>query len=214
MLYVNHGFAARCNERREDIILLVNKFAADFCRANHVEFEGFTEDAHGMLESYFWPGNVRELRNLVESVIVLEQGRNVDGEVLGRHLRFHEPMDQSLPVPVNKNPEQVERELLLRALLEIKSEIAQLRELMLDRHYSPPRRLRPWQFEEAEEIGDNTPLEDSQIEKTTTVADMEKELIQSTLERLGGSKRKTAKSLGLSERTFYRKLKRYGIQTL
>lgn len=201
-------------ERREDVILLVNKFAADFCRANHVEFEGFTEDAHGMLESYFWPGNVRELRNLVESVIVLEQGRNVDGEVLGRHLRFHEPMDQSLPVPVNKNPEQVERELLLRALLEIKSEIAQLRELMLDRHYSPPRRLRPWQFEEAEEIGDNTPLEDSQIEKTTTVADMEKELIQSTLERLGGSKRKTAKSLGLSERTLYRKLKRYGIQTL
>ena len=199
-------------ERKEDILLLVNKFAVDFCRTNHIEFEGFTEDAQKILENHYWPGNVRELRNLVESVIVLEQGRKVDTATLRRHLRTHEPMDQYLPVPVNKNPEQVERELLLRALLEMKSEIAQLRQLLLDRFYQP-QRLKPWQLEEVEEISEKIPKENIERKKTATVAEMEKELIRSTLERLSGSKRKTAKSLGLSERTLYRKLKRYGIQT-
>jgi len=197
-------------ERKEDILPLVDVFVSDFCRTNHIEFDGFTEEAKKIIENHYWPGNVRELKNLVTSIIVLEQGRKIDEVALRRHLHTYEPMNQQLPVPVNKMPEQVERELVLHALLEIKSEIAQLRELILDRHLML-RGLRPWQLEEAEEVRERIYEENPNDEKTPTVAEMEKELIRNTLKRLGGSKRKTAKVLGLSERTLYRKLKRYGL---
>jgi DNA-binding NtrC family response regulator len=42
---------------------------------------------------------------------------------------------------------------------------------------------------------------------------MEKELIEQTLDKYHGSKRKTAQTLQISERTLYRKLKEYGIQS-
>ncbi len=60
--------------RSEDIPLLVDKFQAEFCKENRIEFSGFTSEAIQLLKSQPWPGNVRELRNLVQSVIVLDKG--------------------------------------------------------------------------------------------------------------------------------------------
>jgi len=39
-----------------------------------------------MLLRYPWPGNVRELRNLIESLLVLEKGREVTSGILDKHL--------------------------------------------------------------------------------------------------------------------------------
>lgn len=54
-------------ERREDIMLLANHFAA---RISHElgrrELPEFGDDAVAALERYAWPGNVRELKNVVE----------------------------------------------------------------------------------------------------------------------------------------------------
>ena len=198
-------------ERLEDIPVLIKKFSDDFCRDNHIEFQGFSEEAIHVMQTYRWPGNVRELRNLVEKVIVLEQARRIDGRTIKKYLRTMDVFDPSLPVPIQKPKDEVEQEFLLRALLEIKSEIAQLRDVLLT-YTVPKHSLGPWRREITSEYANIVPVDEN--EKTETgesVADMEKELIQSTMAKTGGNKRKTARILGLSERTLYRKIHKYGL---
>ena len=137
-------------ERREDIVDLAKKFATDFSRANLIEFKGFSERALHLLQDYSWPGNIRELRNLVEKVIVLEKGNLIDEAVLRKYINVDEDFDKKLPVRLEKPKEELEREFLLRVLLEIKSEISQLRELLLA---SAPKRysLGAWRDDLPEE---------------------------------------------------------------
>jgi DNA-binding NtrC family response regulator len=69
-----------------------------------------------------------------------------------------------------------------------------------------PQRLNHYD-KESIQSGEILPVEDKSIR------DMEKELIEQTLDKYHGSKRKTAQTLQISERTLYRKLKEYGIQS-
>src|SRR5262249_14961449 len=46
--------------RGEDIPLLVQHFVTEFNSKHHLNIEGATDDAMGMLKAYSWPGNVRE----------------------------------------------------------------------------------------------------------------------------------------------------------
>lgn len=66
-------------ERREDILLLGQKFAENMARELKREyFAGFAPAAERQMLGYHWPGNVRELRNVVErSVYRLENARRV-----------------------------------------------------------------------------------------------------------------------------------------
>lgn len=201
--------------RNDDIPQLAIKFANDFCIQNQIKFQGFDEAAFEIMKEYHWPGNIRELKNLVESMIILEKGRKIDQQVLLRHLDTGTTTAPNLPIPVNRPPEQVEREFIYRALLDLKTEISQLRELILTRLF-PPRRLKSWESEEAviipqengeiiydEPPGDSRPL--------ATMEEMERRLIEDTLRRYHGNKRKAAKSLKISERTLYRKIKEYNL---
>ncbi|MFC1543870.1 sigma-54-dependent transcriptional regulator [Gemmatimonadota bacterium] len=53
-------------ERREDVHLLAEHFAARFGSGNRL-----TEEAHDVLQRYAWPGNVRELANVLERSVIL-----------------------------------------------------------------------------------------------------------------------------------------------
>jgi DNA-binding NtrC family response regulator len=65
-------------ERREDIPRLVEHFTAQVCAQNGWKPVSFTPEAIVVLQSYRWPGNVRELRNMVERLILLATGNEVD----------------------------------------------------------------------------------------------------------------------------------------
>ena len=195
-------------ERKGDIPLLAKKFASDFSRDNLIEFGGFDEEALHMMQDHSWPGNVRELRNFVEKVIVLEKGERIGKQTILKYLRSHDFFDPTLPVPFNKPKEDVEREFLLRALLDIKTEIAQLRELILSMG-SSNRRLAPWRGDIPST--DGREMEIGEIDPGESVADMEREMIKKALTKTNGNKRKAAKMLGLSERTLYRKINKYGL---
>jgi len=192
-------------ERREDIPLLIKKFTTDFCRENKIEFEGFTEGALRRLENYPWPGNVRELKNLVESIIVLEKGRRIDEFDLSKYLDRYQDLDRNLPVRLQKSSEQAERELIYRALVEIRADIAQIKEF-LSRVAYLPQRVRAL---ESQDVSDRR--EEVTVVEIPTMEEMEKELIRKTLEKFNGNRRKTAKALKISERTLYRKIKEYGL---
>ncbi len=64
-------------ERPEDVPLLVEHFAATFCRENNYRPKIFAPDALEALASRPWRGNVRELRNAVERLIIMTPGDRI-----------------------------------------------------------------------------------------------------------------------------------------
>jgi DNA-binding NtrC family response regulator len=214
-------------ERRQDVPLLVKKFVTDFCAQNRIAFEGFTDGAMRILMEHGWPGNIRELKNFVESLIVIERGRRIDESVLQRHLPRGVELDHRLPVPVNRTSEEVEREFIYRALIDLKNEIAQLRELLIGRYISPMRRLKAGYLEAP--VVDDLGVEAASVSRPDgtqasgtdfnpdhqndfeSMEDMEKRLIAEALQRTNGNKRKAAGLLKISERTLYRKIKEYNL---
>ncbi|MEM7677660.1 MAG: helix-turn-helix domain-containing protein, partial [Myxococcota bacterium] len=58
-------------DRREDIPLLVERFAAEAAARNQRRVPKLTTAALALLAGHDYPGNVRELRNLVERIVIL-----------------------------------------------------------------------------------------------------------------------------------------------
>jgi transcriptional regulator with GAF, ATPase, and Fis domain len=59
------------DDRKEDIPLLVNHFAAVICNEQGWKTKVFDEGAVAALQARAWTGNIRELRNVVERLIIL-----------------------------------------------------------------------------------------------------------------------------------------------
>jgi two-component system nitrogen regulation response regulator NtrX len=79
-------------ERREDIPLLVEAFAKEFCADSGVRPKEITRPAMERLQALPWPGNVRELRNLVERLVLMTPGDTIDaGDVPEPPPRASEP---------------------------------------------------------------------------------------------------------------------------
>ncbi|MFH1007336.1 MAG: sigma-54 dependent transcriptional regulator [Candidatus Latescibacterota bacterium] len=191
--------------RREDIPLLIALFSKAYCAENRIPPIRFSDDVMERLSSYSWPGNVRELKNVVESMIVLSGGRRIAASDVPVHLGERTQEGRHLPVLLGKTPDQSERELIYRALLELKADVAELKEVLLGRQSvaTPvPYPLHDVDFtEESSEKGI----------RVSTMQDMERDLIRKTLDNMKGNRKKTARTLGIGERTLYRKLKKYGL---
>ncbi|MBN2088668.1 sigma 54-interacting transcriptional regulator [candidate division KSB1 bacterium] len=197
-------------ERKSDIRKLISKFAQDFCRENKIEFQGFTERAYEILENHHWPGNIRELKNQIESMIVLERGQRIDEHNIRKYIPIDYYTERNMPIPLKKSPEQAERELIYSALLDLKHEIVELRQIILERAF-PSRQLPSWSPHFPATYMEEEIIPKENGEASQTMDDMEKNLILEALRRNGGSKRKAAKQLNISERTLYRKIKEYDL---
>ncbi len=204
-------------QRLEDIDLLTERFALLFSRSNDIVFRGFSTDAIRVMKQYDWPGNVRELRNFVESVILLEKGNKISSEIVLKHL---EPMvggaSPNLPVPVDKSSGQAERELILQQLLFLRQDMRDIKSLFsggkIDRsgeigYLNSGGGLNLTALE-----GDVGNLIKSGAIGDMSVKDLEMELISRTLKKFNKNRRKTARALGISERTLYRKINDYGLE--
>jgi two-component system, NtrC family, nitrogen regulation response regulator NtrX len=69
-------------ERRDDIPGLIEHFATQVCAQNNWKPVAFTSEAVQLLQEYSWPGNVRELRNMVERLMLLASGDEVDEQTV------------------------------------------------------------------------------------------------------------------------------------
>jgi DNA-binding NtrC family response regulator len=69
-------------ERRDDIPGLIEHFATQVCAQNNWKPVKFTSEAVQALQEYSWPGNVRELRNMVERLMLLASGDQVDEQTV------------------------------------------------------------------------------------------------------------------------------------
>jgi two-component system nitrogen regulation response regulator NtrX len=71
-------------ERREDIPLLAQYFAATLSAREGIPPRTFTADALERLTSLDWPGNVRELRNTVERLLILAPDTQISARDIDR----------------------------------------------------------------------------------------------------------------------------------
>ncbi|HEV7388702.1 MAG TPA: sigma-54 dependent transcriptional regulator [Gemmatimonadaceae bacterium] len=71
-------------ERREDIPMLAQYFAATLSAREGIPPRTFTPDALERLSSLDWPGNVRELRNTVERLLILAPESHISARDIDR----------------------------------------------------------------------------------------------------------------------------------
>ena len=210
-------------QRKSDIRLLVDRFALQFSRTNNIKYKGFTPEAIKAMQKCEWPGNVRELKNFVESVLILQKGERITGEIIEKQLENENIVDFSdnpaLPVLVNRDPDQAERELILRQLLFLRQDIEDMKLLIKQSDFSSLNSSRNIHADFENRIQDNEingPDNDNLIKGEAIGAfntrDLEKEMIIRTLEHYNNNRRAAAKSLDMSERTLYRKINDYGIE--
>jgi DNA-binding NtrC family response regulator len=209
--------------RKEDIPLFVEHFADEFAVRNNIRSAVFSPDAIAVLKNYLWEGNVRELRNLVESMLVIEQGKVLRAEDVRRYLKPEVGFvgARNLPVHLNKTAEQAERELIYRALLDMKSDILQIKNLLAGGTL-PLREVRnesgaidvsqgEVEFETFTPSCARESGSEDVAASTIPLDEMERLMITRTLKRFNGNRRMAAAALRISERTLYRKIKEYGL---
>lgn len=205
-------------ERGRDILLLTEHFVRNSEMRHSITFEGFTAEAAEMLLRYSWPGNVRELRNLVDSLLVLEKGRKITPDTLEKHL-----VQRNRHKSLVHNPSQSEKQelnLIYSSLIQLRQEMGEIRQilqqlLLASQNQQHPLLLPGYQPQPAGPSPEPNQRH-SVTETETSVAarsleEIEKQTIIDTLRANNGNKRQTAKVLGITERTLYRKLKTYAI---
>lgn len=125
------------HERREDIYLLLRRFAVDFAEKYNSPAINFDADSRMILENYAWPGNVRELKNIVEQLSVLSEERDIDALALldiAPHLNF-----RNLPSIAERKSDSkagindnYEREILYKLLFDMKNDVTDMKKLIFE----------------------------------------------------------------------------------
>ena len=109
-------FIPPLRERREDIPLLVEHFLRVY---DPTERKKITPEGLDLLTRYDWPGNIRELENIIERMVILQDGESLGVEDLPMKIRKTWSGDQDLTLdsPI-LSLEEVEKRHLLRVLNE------------------------------------------------------------------------------------------------
>lgn len=227
-------------DRGEDIVLLFRKFASDFAEKYRMPSIRLGRDAQNILLSYSWPGNVRQLKNITEQISIIEGEREITAEILKSYLPDYQGV--KLPAIFRKQDEKSfssEREILYKILFDMKSDMNDLKKLVLEIiekggsdlefHENNSRVLKNLfgdnKVEEqiskvpSSNIVDYPPrparsdIQDTEeiVEESLSLSNNEMELIIKALEKHNHKRKIAAKELGISERTLYRKIKEYGI---
>ena len=182
--------------RKYDIDELVKHFINNSVKENNLSLPTVTNDALEFLRNYSWPGNVRELKNTMETAVILNKDNLLDRRVFeSLLLNINETTDKrNLPVFLNRSSDDSDRELIYRALFELKKDIMDLKDIVVHK-----------QREDFEREISQLPQE------VIPLNNMEYDAIKNALEFTHGNKRKAAKLLNISERTLYRKVKEYNL---
>ncbi|MFO7574489.1 MAG: sigma-54 dependent transcriptional regulator [Bacteroidales bacterium] len=228
-------------ERGEDIVLLFRKFAVDFAEKYRMPAIKLTAEARILLLGYQWPGNVRQLKNITEQISIIETGREISAETLRNYLPDYSA--SNLPAVAGRQDERAfssEREILYKILFDMKSDMTDLKKLVLDMlrsgsssitiSESGSRAIRnlfnddqagdyqvaSGEVSEEQEFQVRPPranIQDTEevIEESLSLENKEVEMITKALEKHNGKRKLAARELGISERTLYRKIRLYGL---
>ena len=215
-------------KRPQDISAFVERFSLEFTRSNDIRYRGFTPEAIRLMKRYDWPGNVRELKHFIEKIIVLNKGERISVENVQKELfdsKITNPIQNTaLPVIVDKTTNKAEIDLILRQLFMLKQDTELIQKLILKSDVS--NRVSDPIKDIGEIVKGNISITEKSMEiieengyfinssaiGDISIKELEKEAIIRTLKYFNNNRRKTAQSLGVSERTLYRKIDEYGLE--
>ena len=215
-------------KRPQDISAFVERFSLEFTRSNDIRYRGFTPEAIRLMKRYDWPGNVRELKHFIEKIIVLNKGERISVDNVQKELfdsKITNPIQNTaLPVIVDKTTNKAEIDLILRQLFMLKQDTELIQKLILKGDVS--NRVSDPIKDIGEIVKGNISITEKSMEiieengyfinssaiGDISIKELEKEAIIRTLKYFNNNRRKTAQSLGVSERTLYRKIDEYGLE--
>ena len=228
---------APLRERKDDVLLLFRKFAADFAEKYKMPVIVLEEEAKELMLNYRWPGNIRQLKNITEQISIIEKQRSINAQTLAKYL----PQANMSKLPVllrsaGEHSELSERDILYRVLFEMRKDITDLKHLVADimkdgnisadiqdlktrflhnlnaefeQEYSPESKTK---IHEPETILTESVQYPDVYEESLSLQVREADLIKKALEKYKGKRKFAAKELGISERTLYRKIKEYDLE--
>tara|TARA_B100001113_G_scaffold249414_2_gene205463 strand:+ start:2236 stop:3456 length:1221 start_codon:yes stop_codon:yes gene_type:complete len=213
--------------RKEDIGQFIERFALEFTRTNDIRYRGFMPDAVRKMKQYDWPGNIRELKHFIEKILVMEKGERITVSMIEKELSdvlsLESSFNPALPVLVEKSSDKAEIDLILRQLFLLKQDTELIQRMLVggtlkptpdnkfsDMNIDPSSVSFPNKSMEIVEDGFHYIRDDAIGDML--IKDLEEEAIKRSLRYFNNNRRKTAKSLGMSERTLYRKIEEYGME--
>jgi transcriptional regulator with PAS, ATPase and Fis domain len=229
-------------DRGEDIFLLFRKFAVDFAEKYRMPAIRLDPEAKNVLLNYAWPGNVRQLKNITEQISIIEGEREIVASTLRNYLPDYGGAKlPALIKRDDEKSLSSEREILYKILFDMKSDMNDLKKLVFDLIRRGDIDL-PFDesntgvlknlFRESGEEGNisseaeaafvdfsahkkRDDIQDTEeiFEESLSLSDKEVEMIKKALDKYNGKRKLAAQELGISERTLYRKIKEYGIES-
>jgi DNA-binding NtrC family response regulator len=106
-------------QRQGDVALLAQRFVARVAAKYRKAVSGFTPAALEVLERFSWPGNVRQLENLVERLVILCRGDQIDAHLLPAEVRQARETAAVPPSPAAAAPAFAEAGSGLRPIKEV-----------------------------------------------------------------------------------------------
>ena len=230
-------------ERPGDVALLFQKFAFDASEKYRNEMMELTMDAEQLLMNYRWPGNIRQLKNIAEQVSVLEEGPHISADILRKYLPERAENNlPALYKAEGKESDVSERDIFYKVLIDLKKDVSELRKVVFGmlENSEPAEEFRepnkpsitrfiPQESNQADtsDFISNSPNDTEEMYQHVVIEDKdsvgehevlslevkEEELIRKALLKNNGRRKKAAKELGISERTLYRKIKQYEIES-
>ena len=216
------------SDHLSDLHLYIERFGLEFTNKNDIPFKGFSSESISEMKKYSWPGNIRELKNVVESLIVMNHGQRITDEMVRKNLNIDIiKNNDNLPVSLDGDSDQLERELILKQLLYLRQDVNELKQILTsgktltssDKPANPAlflptsndnkNKLNKVHFSSVEDASISG-LKDEAVGEMT-MNELEKEAIEKYLRKFKNNRKKTAKALNISERTLYRKIKEYDV---
>ncbi len=226
-------------DRGDDIGLLFRKFAADVAEKYRLEPIRLTDDARRLLAAYKWPGNVRQLKNLTEQLSIISRDREISADTLREFgitddrasaggLVLAREAKEAKPLHSYEN----ERDMLLQQLFNLGKEIKELKEMMTTASAASAQSVAPAQIvtyapastpgmtiqrpaspngaQAAHELYE--PAETYVEDVPRSIKERTEQSIVEALRRNNFNRKRTARELGISERTIYRKIKELNLK--
>ena len=225
--------------RGEAILLLFRLFAMQMAEKYRLPKITLDDDAKQIMLHYKWPGNVRQLKNITEQMSVLSEQREITADMLTDFIpRDPDSTQLAIIEKGGKHSYESERDILYQILYELRGNVSELRrdlntvrkqleetralngargfEPLPEKHDEtmsvPSKHAVPGpshsdgmvEFADAEEISEPEVL---------NLSDVGRQMVEKALERNNGNRKKAAQELGISDRTLYRRIKQYGLDS-
>ena len=117
-------------EHPEDIPVLLAHYVSWFVENESLPYRHFTVAAQNRLRNLDWPGNMLELKNLIQRLMILGAGVEVDvaeiNDVIGGSKGSATPIDVSLDLPLREARAAFERLYMLHQLQLVEGNIGEL----------------------------------------------------------------------------------------